>query len=100
MIWEYKNLGYTRKEAEEKILRVGFKIAEGRGYEIKLPKGNKMQAMRFHIVPSGDSFNLHLDSKKHKVVNGKKRLPYLQGIIRRLNKLTFREKIIKIIRSI
>ena len=98
--WYYEDIGYNKKEAEEKILRSGFKVAEGRGYEMKLKKNNNINASRLHQIPCGNYYNLHIDNKQHHVVGGEKRLKYLKAIIKRLNKTTLKEKIIFFFRKL
>jgi len=83
MLWHYKDLGLTREEAESKILSIGFKPAENKGWEMKLKKGG-----RFHIVPSAYYMNMHRDNPRHRVVGGSKNEIYLGRFRDKLNKLS------------
>ena len=95
-IWYYKELGYTRNKAIEKLYRLKFKDDKYRGWYIDLPKRNKANGSRIHIIPSSDYFTMHIDNKQHKVKGGKMVDLYLSRILLRLNHLTMLEKIVKI----
>ncbi len=101
MFWHYKDIGYSRKKAEEKVLSLGFESSENRGWHKYLVKHTgKTGKKRIHIVPSSENFNIHIDNAKHKVVHDKWAYDIIKEVLIELNKITFKEKVILIIKKI
>ena len=100
MNWHYKELGLTRKEAEDRVKSLKFIDDKNRGwYRMLKRKNNKTSKRRVHIVPSDTYFNIHIDSANHKVVCGIIETKIINLFMYKLNKLSIRWKIKLFIRK-
>lgn len=100
MNWHFKELGLTRKEAEDKVKNLKFIDDKSRGwYRMLKGKNNKPSKRRIHIVPSDTYFNIHIDSAHHKVVYGKVETKIINLFMYKLNKFSFKWKVKLFIRK-
>ena len=93
MKWYYEKDGFTREEAEQRILALNFKSVN-RGWAIDFKDKTKR---RLHIVPSIDSMLIHQDvvveGGQHSISNSRKAILRCQIILKKLRHRTFREKV-------
>lgn len=77
VIWYYPKEKLSRKEAEDKIYKIGFKDAS-KGWQ------KSLGTTRLHIIPSDGYMSIHRDNDLHTLMGGTKTRKILMEVLAQL----------------